>query len=123
MTDSVHRFADRVADYDRWRPDYPEAAVELLVDRGGLGPGRVVADVGSGTGILSEQLLPSGAAVIGVEPGDEMRAQAARRIGEHAGFSQREGTSDATGLVTNVEYASALPAGFSFVTKVVPEAR
>jgi SAM-dependent methyltransferase len=98
MADTVDRFADRVADYDRWRPDYPHAAIELLVERAGLSPGTTIADVGSGTGILSEQLLDCGARVIGVEPGEAMRAQADVRLDMHPNFSQVDGTSDATGL-------------------------
>lgn len=30
--DSKERFSDRVADYVKYRPDYPQAAVDLIYD-------------------------------------------------------------------------------------------
>jgi SAM-dependent methyltransferase len=48
--------------------------VALLVERLGLGPGRVVVDLAAGTGKLARQLVPSGARVVAVEPLAEMRS-------------------------------------------------
>ena len=61
--------------YERGRPDYPAAAIDFLVERLGLGPGRVVVDLAAGTGKLTRLLVPSGAEVIAVEPIAEMRAK------------------------------------------------
>jgi len=93
------RFTDRVADYVRYRPDYPEALFALLRERAQLGPSAVVADVGSGTGIFSAQLLERGATVFGVEPNQAMRAAAESRLGGQPRFISIEGNSTATGLV------------------------
>src|SRR5579885_2647743 len=60
--------------YERARPSYPQAAVDWLVARAGLGPGRTVVDVGAGTGKLTRLLVPTGARVVAVEPLPEMRA-------------------------------------------------
>jgi SAM-dependent methyltransferase len=60
--------------YERGRPDYPAPAIEWLVDRLGLRPGRTVVDLAAGTGKLTRLLVPSGADVIAVEPIAEMRA-------------------------------------------------
>jgi SAM-dependent methyltransferase len=60
--------------YERARPSYPVEAVDWIVSRCGLGPGRTVLDVGAGTGKLTRLLVPSGARVVAVEPIDEMRA-------------------------------------------------
>jgi SAM-dependent methyltransferase len=60
--------------YDRGRPDYPAAAIDLLVERLGLGPGRTVVDLAAGTGKLTRQLVPTGADVIAVEPIEQMRS-------------------------------------------------
>ena len=73
---ATERFSSRVEDYVRSRPSYPRAAIDLLATRCALSPAAVVADIGSGTGILTELLLESGARVIGVEPNDAMRAAA-----------------------------------------------
>lgn len=56
------------ASYERSRPSYPAAAVELLVDELGIGSGAIVVDVGAGTGKLTRMLAPTGAALIAVEP-------------------------------------------------------
>ena len=67
-------FASAADVYDRARPSYPPEALDWLVERTGLGPGLVVADVGAGTGKLTRLLEPTGARVIAVEPIAEMRA-------------------------------------------------
>src|SRR5712691_7791795 len=66
--------------YERGRPDYPAAAVERIVDRLGLRPGKTVLDLAAGTGKLTRLLVPSGANVIAVEPLHEMRAELERRV-------------------------------------------
>lgn len=93
------RFTDRVDDYVRYRPDYPEALFTALAERALLGPRAVVADIGSGTGIFSAQLLERGATVFAVEPNQAMRMAAEARLGGQARFISVEGSSTATGLV------------------------
>jgi SAM-dependent methyltransferase len=64
-----------VADvYERARPSYPQAAVDWIVERAELRPGRTLVDLGAGTGKLTRLLLPTGARVVAVEPIPEMRA-------------------------------------------------
>lgn len=94
----TERFTTRVAEYVRWRPGYPDAALDVLAERCGVGPGSFVADVGSGTGILTAPLLARGARVAAVEPNSAMRAAAAERLGSDARFSDVAGTAEHTGL-------------------------
>jgi SAM-dependent methyltransferase len=98
MMQPTERFSTRVANYARYRPSYPPGVIALLEARCGLSPSAVVADVGSGTGILSELLLVSGAEVIGVEPNDGMRTAAEARLGTQARFRSVRGTAEATTL-------------------------
>lgn len=64
----TERFSTRVENYVRYRPGYPPAVVEVLRRECGLTPESVVADVGSGTGFLTELFLKYGCRVFGVEP-------------------------------------------------------
>jgi SAM-dependent methyltransferase len=66
--------------YERARPSYAPEAVSWMCERLGIGPGRTVLDLAAGTGKLTRDLAPSGAAVIAVEPLDEMRQQLERKV-------------------------------------------
>jgi SAM-dependent methyltransferase len=66
--------------YERGRPSYPAAAVDAIVDRLDLRPGRTVLDLAAGTGKLTRLLVPSGANVLAVEPMPEMREELERRV-------------------------------------------
>jgi SAM-dependent methyltransferase len=82
---SKQRFSSRVADYVKYRPDYPRAIVGMLRETIRLSPSWAVADVGCGTGISCRMFLENGNEVYGVEPNDDM-LQAARA--EFAGMSK-----------------------------------
>jgi SAM-dependent methyltransferase len=69
-------FGSVAADYDRYRPSYPDALIDDLVD---LGAKRVL-DVACGTGKLAVALLACGMAVLGVEIDPDM-AEVARSHG------------------------------------------
>lgn len=67
-------FGSEAAAYERSRPSYPPEAVAWLVEHLRIGPGSLVADLAAGTGKLTRLLVPTGAALVAVEPVDEMRA-------------------------------------------------
>ena len=92
------RFSSRVDDYIKYRPHYPAAIIDLLADKCGLTPESVVADIGSGTGILTRLFLENGNPVAGVEPNRDMREAGVRYLAEYARFTSVEGTSEATRL-------------------------
>ncbi len=92
--DSTKRFSDRVEDYVKYRPGYPDAVVSTL----GVEPWMVVADIGSGTGISTEPFLRRGNTVYAVEPNADMRAKAEELLGGYAGFVSVGGKAEATGL-------------------------
>jgi len=97
-TDPLRRFTDRVADYARTRPSYPPELVRLLREEVGLRPEHVVADVGSGTGILTALLLAQGNVVYAVEPNRAMAAAAHDALGGNVSFRDVDGRAEATGL-------------------------
>ncbi|MGD0676425.1 MAG: class I SAM-dependent methyltransferase [Polyangiaceae bacterium] len=92
------RFTDRVEDYVRFRPGYPQALLDAITRIARLGPGRRAADVGSGTGIFTRALLATGTDVVGVEPNDAMRRAAEASLSGHPQFESSSGCAEATGL-------------------------
>jgi ubiquinone/menaquinone biosynthesis C-methylase UbiE len=96
MKASTERFSDRVEPYARYRPRYPVALLDYLV--GKIAPPANVADIGSGTGILSDQLLQRGYQVTAVEPNEPMRAAAEDRLSGIDGFTSIDGTAESTTL-------------------------
>jgi SAM-dependent methyltransferase len=92
LHDYVSRgFAPTTELYARIRPDYPDAAVDLLIRELGIARGRVVVDVGAGTGKLTAALAKTGATVIGVEPLAEMRERLAESVPQAVPF---DGTAE-----------------------------
>lgn len=67
---SQERFSDRVENYIKYRPGYPDQIINSLTQDFGLNQSLVVADIGSGTGILSELFLRNNNQVFAMEPGD-----------------------------------------------------
>ncbi len=81
--------------YVTGRPDYPAAVTGWLAADLGLGPGRRVLDLGSGTGKFLPILRATGASVVAVEPVDAMRARIA---GAHPEVEALAGTAEAIPL-------------------------
>ena len=78
---SAARGFDRGAeDYERGRPEYPAAALDLFATELGLGPGKTVVDLAAGTGKFTRALVKTGASVIAIEPVAGMRAQLALAV-------------------------------------------
>ncbi len=66
--------------YERARPGYSDESVAHLVRTLGIGPGRRVLDVASGTGKLTRALAGTGASCVAAEPSSSMRAAFARAV-------------------------------------------
>jgi SAM-dependent methyltransferase len=96
--DPTRRFSGRVENYVRFRPRYPAELIACLTSEAGLCASDVVADVGSGTGILSEMFLKLGNEVFGVEPNDEMREAAERILAGFPRFRSVASSAESTGL-------------------------
>lgn len=75
MSDRARSFESVAAEYERHRPEYPEAALRWAAEQLGLAPGVRVLDVGAGTGKLTRGLVALGFEVVAVEPGVPMLAQ------------------------------------------------
>jgi SAM-dependent methyltransferase len=96
--DTVERFSSRVQDYIKYRPGYPRQIVDLLEARCGLNKQSVIADIGSGTGKLSEIFLENGNPVFGVEPNRAMRSAAEELLTGCKQFKSIDGSAESTGI-------------------------
>ncbi len=96
----TRRFSGLADAYARFRPSYPAAAIDFVLEWCGLTPESVLVDIGCGTGIASRQFAARGLRVIGIEPNADMRAQA-RGEPVPAGApapEYRDGRAETTGL-------------------------
>jgi SAM-dependent methyltransferase len=98
MTDTVSRFSNRADNYAKFRPTYPGAVIDILRSYCGLKETSIIADVGSGTGILSELFLKNGNIVLGIEPNAAMRLTAERLLQGFKNFVSLAATAEATTL-------------------------
>src|SRR5260370_41017811 len=101
FADAKQRVSNRVADYVRYRPSYPSKLIDLLREECGLRPDHVVADVGSGTGILSRMFLENGNRVFGVKPNDEMRGAGEEYLSAFKNFSSIAASAETTTLTNS----------------------
>lgn len=112
MSDSTTRFRNRVADYVKYRPHYPEAVVLSLENDFHLQKESIIADIGSGTGISSELFLKKGYTVTGIEPNREMREKSEALLKGYTNFTAVNGTAEATTLADSS--VNAIIAGQAF---------
>jgi ubiquinone/menaquinone biosynthesis C-methylase UbiE len=88
-------FGAVAADYERFRPGPPVAAVDWWLPE----PVHRVVDLGAGTGALTRLLLDRAVEVVAVEPDDRMRAVLQERVPRalaRAGRAESIGLADAS---------------------------
>lgn len=97
-TNPTERFCKRSEGYLKYRAGYSPILLDFLRKECGLTPQCVVADVGSGTGLLAELLLRNGNKVYGIEPNREMREAAERVLRSYPGFESLAAQAESTTL-------------------------
>lgn len=83
-------FAVAAATYVHGRPDYPAGVAQWLGGDLGLQAGRIVVDLGAGTGKFTPHLRATGATVIAVEP---VRAMLDQLMERNPGVEARQGSA------------------------------
>lgn len=97
--------------YAQFRPAYPQEFIDYLYFGIGMNENSVIADVGSGTGILTRQLLEKGSKVFAVEPNSDMRMAAEKDLRRFIGFVSVNGSDQNTMLADkSVDYITAAQA-------------
>jgi SAM-dependent methyltransferase len=92
------RYTDRAATYARYRWDYAPQAIDVVLRCAQVGPASCLADIGSGTGILTRHFVDRAQRVYAVEPDAEMRAWAERAFTGIPSFKSISGSAEVTTL-------------------------
>ncbi len=98
MTDPKQRFSNRVADYIKYRPRYPKEVIDILRKEMNLSRDHTVADIGAGTGFLTELFLDHGHLTYAVEPNEAMRQACSDLYGSDARLKIMDGSAEVTQL-------------------------
>lgn len=96
--DTVSRFSSKAEKYAKYRPDYSAEAIRAIFENAKLTSESVVADIGSGTGIVSQHFIKNGNLVYAVEPNLQMSQIAQSQLGKYRNFHQVQGYAEATTL-------------------------
>ncbi|SER80517.1 Methyltransferase domain-containing protein [Gracilibacillus ureilyticus] len=98
MKSSSQLFTGKSEIYSCNRPNYPKAIINEIMKGTPMKQDSVIADIGSGTGILTQQLLSYHVNVYAVEPNQEMRSIAEKELSDHVNFTSVNGTAENTNL-------------------------
>ncbi len=79
LTANVERFSACAEVYDKFRPSPPPVLIDVLTQYAQIERPRLVVDLGSGTGLSTRFWQDRAERVIGIEPNDDMRAQAVKQ--------------------------------------------
>lgn len=101
LTANVERFAGFASLYNDVRPQPPQIIIDILTQLAQIERPRLVADLGSGTGLSTRFWAARADQIVGIEPSAEMRTQAeARTTTENVryldGFSHQTSLPDAS---------------------------
>lgn len=95
---SKTRFSNRVENYVKYRPVYPNEAINFLCDKLRINKKSVIAEMGSGTGILTKQIIDKAGKIYAVEPNKEMRKAAEKLLSEFINFISVDASAENTSL-------------------------
>lgn len=93
-------FTTKADEYAKSRPSYSQKAIEKIFEKI-IHPGETAADIGSGTGILSNEFLSRGYDVFCVEPNEAMRTEAEKKYAKNEHFHSINAPAENTGLPEN----------------------
>jgi ubiquinone/menaquinone biosynthesis C-methylase UbiE len=96
--DSVKQYSSKAELYARYRWDYAPEAIQTILDTAQISTGTTVADIGSGTGILTQHFVDKAVRILAVEPNAEMRQLAIRAMAQHPTFYSTCGCAENTAI-------------------------
>lgn len=102
-------FEEVAAQWDRMRSNFfPESIREKAVIAAGVKSGALAADVGAGTGFITEELLKHSVRVIAIDQAESMLEQMKAKFGPQASVEYRQGDAERLPIESStLDYAFA----------------
>ncbi len=97
----IENFTGKADLYSKFRPSYPNEYINYLLSENHLSEGSVIADIGSGTGILTKLLLEKKLTVIAIEPNDDMRGISEKSLKVYDQYKSINAIAENTSLKNN----------------------
>ena len=101
MSDTYGQYSRTVEYYRRYRPRYPQTLIEWLKNECTLSAEHIIADIGSGTGQMTELFLKNGNLVYSIEPNADMRRAVEQELHTYSNLKSLDATAEATTLPDN----------------------
>ncbi len=105
--------------YSKYRPNYPAEFIDYLYISNIISVDSVIADIGSGTGILTSQLLKKGNKVFAVEPNEDMRKTAESLLCRDGNYISINGSAEKTGLADSCVDVITVAQAFHWFERVL----
>ena len=100
MKNNTNKFNNKAKDYVKFRPTYPNEFINYLVKDLKI-KDKVIADIGFGTGKLTELIINDCKTIYAVEPNKDMRVAAEKILNKHKTFHSVNGSAENTTLKDN----------------------
>ncbi|MCD7873213.1 MAG: class I SAM-dependent methyltransferase [Clostridiales bacterium] len=84
--------------YSEFRPNYPIQLIDYIFSETKMNKNSIVADIGSGTGKFSLQIINHVKTLYGIEPNNDMRKEAEKELNKFKNFLSVIAAAEDTGL-------------------------
>jgi ubiquinone/menaquinone biosynthesis C-methylase UbiE len=97
----INKFSTKAEIYDQYRWNFhPEAIAKLCIITG-ITNNSIIADLGSGTGMLTAHFVNNVKTIYAIEPNPQMREIAINKLSKYPAFVSIDGLADTTTLADN----------------------
>ncbi len=76
------KFDEAARYYDQYRPSYPKALINAIIDKSDLSAGANILEIGAGSGKATELFVPHGFNMTCIEPGENLVKEGHRKFKE-----------------------------------------
>lgn len=108
----LERFSNRAEVYDKYRPGYPQETIGIIMNDFNHSEKPIIADIGAGTGIMTEMLSPRSSKIFCVEPNQDMISIARKRLKNFQNVEFTEHSAENTNIRDN--YVDAIVVAQAF---------